>query len=303
MTALLFDALALGASYALLASGFALVFGVLRRVNLAYGATVMFGLYVAIRLTDELPSVVALAAAPVVAVAATLTANHYVERICFAPHRDGASVTAMAASFAVWMQIEEAGARLLPAHANAFPTPFARLPAAWQSGPLRPEHVITLGCAALATFGCWWLIHRTRFGLAVRAIIDDRTAAALAGVDVRRVSARVFAIAAALGALAGWLIASIQGQVSPMFAMWATLKGLAAAVLGGFGSLPGAVAGGLALGVVEAALQARFGAETRDLAGNLLLFFVLCAWPGGLASLLPRRLTDAARVEAPEAGR
>uniref|UniRef100_UPI00016A6BB5 ABC transporter permease subunit n=1 Tax=Burkholderia ubonensis TaxID=101571 RepID=UPI00016A6BB5 len=127
MSALPFDALALGASYALLASGFTLVFGVLRRVNLAYGATVMFGLYAAIRLTAPLPSVAALVAAPLVAVAATLVANLYVERLCFAPHRGGANVTAMAASFAVWMQVEEASVLLLPAHANPFPSPFARL--------------------------------------------------------------------------------------------------------------------------------------------------------------------------------
>ncbi|PCE30500.1 branched-chain amino acid ABC transporter permease [Burkholderia ubonensis] len=297
-----FDALALGASYALLASGFTLVFGVLRRVNLAYGATVMFGLYAAIRLTAPLPPVAALIAAPLVAVTATLVANLYVERLCFAPHRGGANVTAMAASFAVWMQVEEASALLLPAHTNPFPSPFARLPAAWQAGPLRADHAIALGCAALATLGCWLLIHRTRFGLAVRAVVDDAAAATFMGVDVRRVSARVFALAAALGALGGCLIAGLQGQVSAMFAMWATLKGLAAAVLGGFGSLPGAIAGGLALGAVETVLQARVGAEYRDLASNLLLLAVLCVRPGGLASLVPGTRARAALLGRVEAG-
>ncbi|MEX3628925.1 MAG: hypothetical protein VB138_04980 [Burkholderia sp.] len=76
--------------------------------------------------------------------------------------------------------------------------------------------------------------------------------------------------------------------------MWATLKGLAAAVLGGFGSLPGAVAGGLALGLAEAALQALFGAPARELGGDLLLFLVLCLCPGGLVSLLPGRRTPGA---------
>ncbi|KWC96860.1 branched-chain amino acid ABC transporter permease [Burkholderia ubonensis] len=307
MSALPFDALALGASYALLASGFTLVFGVLRRVNLAYGATVMFGLYAAIRLTAPLPPVAALVAAPLVAVAATLVANLYVERLCFAPHRGGAKVgthvTAMAASFAVWMQVEEASVLLLPAHANPFPSPFARLPAAWQAGPLRADHAIAFGCAVLATLGCWLLIHRTRFGLAVRAVVDDAEAAAFMGVDVRRVSARVFALAAALGALGGCLIAGLHGQVSAMFAMWATLKGLAAAVLGGFGSMPGAIAGGLALGAVETVLQARVGAEYRDLASNLLLLAVLCVRPGGLASLVPGTRARAALLGRAEAGR
>ncbi|KWK50775.1 branched-chain amino acid ABC transporter permease [Burkholderia stagnalis] len=304
MSPLPFDALALGASYALLATGFTLVFGVLRRVNLAYGATVMFGLYVAIRLTESLPPVAAYLAAPVIAVAATLVVNLYVERLCFAPHRGGASVTAMAASFAVWMQIEDAGVHLLPAHANPFPSPFAQLPAAWQAGAFRADHAIALGCAALATLGCWLLLHRTRFGLAVRAIVDDGAAAAFVGIDVRRASTRVFALAAALGALGGCLIAGMQGQVSAMFAMWATLKGLAAAVLGGFGSLPGAIAGGLALGAVETVLQARVGVEYRDLAANLLLFAVLCVRPGGLASLVPRRRrAHAVLLDRAEGGR
>lgn len=277
------DGLAIGSSYALLAIGFTLVFGVLRRINLAYGASVMFGIYLTIWMHQRF-QVSSWLLAPIVTLAA-VAAGVYVERLCFAPHAHRAAVTSMAATFAVWMQLEELSTLLLPRHTYAFPSLFDLTLTLTDSVALRFEHLVALACAVVVSIGLWWLIYRTRFGLAVRAMVENRQAAACVGINVPRVSASIFAIASALGGVAGYLIVSIDGQITPMFAMWATLKGMIAAMLGGLGSLPGAVAGALLLGVLETHSQSLMGPQYRDLCGYALLLVVLWLCPGGLSTL------------------
>lgn len=274
--------LALGSSYALLAVGFTLVFGVLRRINLAYGATVLLGIYGAIWLHQRMGISPILMAPAVLAI--TVAAGVYVERLCFAPHSQRPVVTSMAASFAVWMQLEEFAILLLPRHVYAFESLFPRATGLAASIGFRLEHLAALGCAIAACAGFWALLYRTRFGLAVRALIESRQAAACAGIDIPRVSALIFSLASALGAVAGYLIVSIDGQVTPMFAMWATLKGTVAAILGGLGSLPGAIAGGLLLGIIETFTQHLFGPQIRDLCSYVLLLAVLSLCPSGLSA-------------------
>ncbi len=271
------DGLALGASYALLALGFTLIFGVLRRANLAYGPSIMLGAYAAAWTSMSFQwGLLALAA---VCVAVAVLAGAYVERLCFAPHRAGAAVTAMVASFALWMQLEELATLALPRHLYAFPALYDGRPL--QLGPLllRVDALLLVCATALVCFGLWKLLYATRFGIAVRAVIDDPRAASLAGIDVRRTFALVFALASAIGGLAGFLIASTDQQVTPMLGMWSTLKGMLAMMLGGLGSLPGAVAGGLALGLIEAHAHWFLGPQLRDFLVYLLLFALLAVRP------------------------
>ncbi|MFL6656073.1 MAG: branched-chain amino acid ABC transporter permease [Sulfurifustis sp.] len=276
------DGLALGSTYALLAIGFTLVFGVLRRVNLAYGASIMLGLYLALWLQQRGAFAVMLLAPVVVFI--TVVAGGYVERICFAPHTGRPAVTSMAASFAVWMQLQEIATLLLPRHSYAFPSQFNML-GGTEYVFVRPAQLVALGCAGVVAAGLRWFLYRTRFGLAVRALTENREAAACVGMNVSRISAAIFALASALGGIAGYLIVSIDGQITSMFAMWATLKGMVAALLGGLGSLPGAVAGGLVLGLIEALLQGLLGPQYRDLGGYGALFLLLWLYTGGLSAL------------------
>jgi branched-subunit amino acid ABC-type transport system permease component len=151
-----------------------------------------------------------------------------------------------------------------------------------------------LACAAAASFGLHWLLSRTRFGLAVRAVVDQPDAARLAGVNVPRVMLLVFALASALGGLAGYLIVAAHEQVTPMLGMWSTLKGMIAMMLGGLGSLPGAVVGGLALGVLEAHSQWLAGPQYRDLVAYLVLFALLALRPAGLWAIFTSKPRAAA---------
>ena len=269
------DGLAAGASYALLAVGFTLIFGVLRRVNLSYGPAIMFGCYAATWV--QLNFQAGLLILALVAISFSVLAGAYVERLCFAPHRHGSAIAAMVASFALWMQIEEIAMLALPKHLYAFPALYEGGPLEFGPFTLRVEALVMMAAAIAVCALLWRILYRSRFGLAVRAVIDAPAAAQLAGIDVPRVMMQVFALASAIGGLAGYLIAASHEQVTPMLGMWSTLKGLLAMMLGGLGSLPGAILGGLALGLVEAHSQWFFGPQARDLIAYLLLFLLL-AW-------------------------
>lgn len=269
------DGLFLGSSYALLALGFTLIFGVLRRVNLSFGPAVMFGCYAATWVNLNFGAGLLLLA--LVTILGSILAGAYVERLCFAPHRGGSAIAAMVASFALWMQFEELASIALPRHLYDFPPLVGAAPLALGPLTVRIEALIMMVAAVLVCSLLWWILYRTRFGVAVRAVIDQPQAAQLAGISVPRIFTLTFALASAIGGLAGFLIAASHEQVTPMLGMWSTMKGLLAMMLGGLGSLPGAVLGGLALGLLEAHSQWFFGPQTRDLIAYALLFILLAA--------------------------
>ena len=268
-----FDGLAAGASYALLALGFTLIFGVLRRANLSYGPAIMFGAYAATWASQQFHAGLFLLC--LISVLGTVLAGAYVERLCFAPHRKGSAIAAMVASFALWMQFEELVTLALPRHLYPFPALYDGGPLSLGPLTVRAESVAMVLVAVLACAALWAILYRTRFGLSVRAVIDDPVAAQLSGMSVGAVSVRIFALASAIGGLTGFLIVSSHQQVTPMLGMWSTMKGMLAMMLGGLGSLPGAVAGGLALGLIEAHSQWYFGPQLRDFLAYLLLFVLL----------------------------
>ena len=282
----LLNGLAAGAAYALLGVGFTLMFGVMRRLNLSYGASLMFGGYLgallAARAGDALPSGVLALLGAVVTVAGATLAGLYVERLCFAPLRGRSGVAAMVSSFAVWMQIEELASLLLPKHTNPYPVPFDLAPLQLGGLTLRPEHLLTFAIAALAALFLHRLLTASRFGLALRTLSDSAAAAQAVGIDAGRTTLLAFLLASALGGVGAWLVLVADQQVTPMFGMWSTAKGLIAMMLGGLGSIPGAVIGGLLLGVLEATGQTLFGPQIRELTAYGLLFLVLVVRPGGL---------------------
>jgi branched-chain amino acid transport system permease protein len=271
------DGLTAGASYALLAVGFTLIFGVLKRANLSYGPAIMLGAYLATWVS--LKSGVGLLTLAVVAILGTVLAGSYVERLCFAPHRKGSAAAAMVASFAIWMQLEELATVLLPRHLYSFPALYEGAPLSFGPFFLRVESIVIFLAAIAICFAGWRILYTTRFGIAVRAVIDNPAAAGLSGINVGAVSVRVFALASAIGGLTGFLIVASHEQVTPMLGMWSTLKGMLAMMLGGLGSLPGAVAGGLALGLLEAHSQWYLGPQFRDFIAYLLLFALLALRP------------------------
>jgi branched-subunit amino acid ABC-type transport system permease component len=280
------DGIMIGSSYGLLALGFTLVFGVMRRLNLSYGASIMLGAYLGTFLYVRFG-----APSPVVAATTVLGAvltGIYVERLCFAPMRGDAGIASMVSSFAIWMQLEQTATLILPRHTYPFPPLSAEL---LTVGPfqLRLDHLILLGCAIGLSTGVHLLIYRSRFGLALRSIIENPIAAHLVGINVKAAIIGAFALAAGLGGIAGFLVLAIDQQVTPMFGMWVTIKGLIAMMIGGLGSIPGAILGGLVLGIVEMHGQWYFGPQVRDLIAYCLLLAFLVLRPRGLLGETPLR--------------
>lgn len=274
------DGVMIGSSYALLALGFTLIFGVMRRLNLSYGPTIMIGAYLGTSLyVDAGAGAAAVAAATILGAA---LAGVYVERVCFAPMAAGAGIASMVSSFAISMQLEQAAILVLPRHTYAFPPLTSAAPLT--VGPLlvRLDHALMLFAAVSLAAGIYLVLYRSRFGLGLRAIVEQPTAARLVGVDVNRSTLAAFALASAIGGFSGYLVLAVDQQVTPMFGMWATFKGLIAMMLGGLGSIPGALLGGLLLGAVEAHAQWYFGPQIRDLLAYAVLFLVLVVRPTGL---------------------
>jgi branched-chain amino acid transport system permease protein len=215
-------------------------------------------------------------------VAGAVIAGVYVERLCFAPMQAGAGIASMVSSFAIWMQLEQAAILILPRHTYAFPPISTANPVEIGGIFLRIDHIVMFVCAIALAAVVQVVLYRTRYGLALRAIIGNPVAAHLVGIDVRRAILLAFVAASAIGGAAGFLVLAVDQQVTPMFGMWATLKGLIAMMIGGLGSIPGAVVGGLVLGVIEAHSLSCCGPQFRDLAAYLVLFAFLVIRPGGL---------------------
>jgi branched-subunit amino acid ABC-type transport system permease component len=281
------DGTMIGSSYALLALGFTLIFGVMRRLNLSYGPSIMLGAYFGTLIYVQFAA--GPIAVAVVTVAGAALAGIYVERLCFAPMAAGAGIASMVSSFAIWMQLEQAAVLLLPRHTYPFPPLAPGAPLALGPFLLRVDYLVMLVCTLALAAGVQLLLYRSRFGLALRAIIQNPVAAHLVGIDVRRAILFAFAGASAIGGVAGYLVLATDQQITPMFGMWATFKGLIAMMIGGLGSIPGAIVGGLLLGIVEAHSQWYFGPHVRDLTAYFLLFAGLVLRPGGLLGQAPAR--------------
>lgn len=274
------DGVMIGSGYALLAIGFTVVFGVLRRLNLAYGPSIMLGAFVGALLYIQFQAQLFTVAIATVIVA-TLT-GMYVERLCFWAIRRGAALASMVSSFAIWMQLEEMAVIILPERTYPFPALTDLAPI--HIGPyfLRSEHLTMFVVAVLLVIVVHTVLYRTRFGLAVRAVSENPDAARYMGINIDAVMFWAFAMVSAIGGIAGFLILATDQQVTPYFGLWATFKGLIAMMLGGMGSLPGAILGGLILGIVETQSLWYLGNDYRDLSAYFLLFLVLIIRPGGI---------------------
>ncbi len=279
------DGVAAGALYALFALGFTMIFGVIRRANLAYGASVMLGLYVATLawMTFDISIVLCFAIASAAAIAAGL----YVQVLCF-PSRaadeqpDDAHrlMVSVAASFAVWMQLEELATLNMPAHLYPFPALAGDAVIELAGLSIRGDALIALVSALAVCAALYLTLYRTRFGLGIRATVDLPRGASVVGINVSGVFRRAFVIAAVVGTIGAFAACATAEQITPKLGMWLTLKAMLAMMVGGLGSLRGAVVAGVALGVLEAHVQRHFGPQLRDASTYLLLFAVLAgrAW-------------------------
>ena len=255
------NALSAGSLYALMAVGLAMVFGILRLINFAHGDLMMIAAYLAaFSLGAGLPLPLAI---PIM-VAGTVLVALLMERIAYRPIRGAPDVAMLLTSFAVG-QILQNGTLLTTRLADkpqqiAFPSPEGLGGVATIGSITVPQVNIISFVAGTVLLGLLTIfVTRTRLGLSMRAAAEDLMAAQLMGIKVNRVVAVAFAIGGALASVAGLLFAVQAGQINPYIGFTPVLKAFIAAVIGGFGSIAGAVVGGYVLGFLEVLATALTG--------------------------------------------
>ncbi|WP_309064736.1 branched-chain amino acid ABC transporter permease [Microbacterium sp.] len=279
----LLNGLFLGSIYALFAIGFTLVFGILDRLNLAHPAAFAASAFVGIWLTDSLDLPIGLVLVIVFVFGAVL--GLLIERIAFRPLKDRPD-----AHFAGLISSIAVGGMLIALLQAAFGPNTRRFPAGTfpdgnvEFAGLTAGYLqllilaVSLGLMIALTV----LVSRSSLGRSMRAVAENPAAARVLGVNVERVTAITFAISTALGAVAGVLFALNVNSAQLGMGGAIELKGLAVIIVGGMGSLPGALIGGIILGIAEVFAIQYIGTSWRDLIAFALLFAILLLRPQGL---------------------
>ncbi len=294
----LVNGLSIGTVYALIALGYTMVYGVLKLINFAHGDVYMVGAFAGYYLggllgTEQRPTFVKAALVTMGAMAICGALGFVIERFAYRPLRHRPRLTALITAIGVSFLLEF-GFQLTPLVRSPFefpPGPSPRFfPALLELGEpvgflgVTVPKIDVLGFAvaiALMT-GLQWIVYRTRFGTAMRATSFDPKIAGLMGIPVDRIISWTFVLGSALAAAAGIISASSRPRIEPLFGLMSGLKAFVAAVLGGIGSVPGAMAGGLALGLTEEFVAGYTSSQYRDAIAFTVLIVVLLVRPEGL---------------------
>ena len=278
------NALSLGSLYGLIAVGYTMVYGILRLINFAHGDIFMLGAYFVYFATIvyRLPWIVGVA----LAIAGTTACGLLVDRIAYRPLRRAPRISALISAIGVSFFIENFAVVVF----TGMPRPVVQPPLLMKpilvGGGVRliPLGLVVPAISFLLVALLVWVIYRTKPGLAMRAISFDIEATRMMGVSVNRIIALAFGIGSALAAVAGILWALRYPRVEPFMGMTPGIKAFIAAVLGGIGSVPGAMIGGLLLGFVEIMFVAFFPVVSgyKDAFAFLILILILLFRPTGL---------------------
>jgi branched-chain amino acid transport system permease protein len=275
----LFSGLTVGAIYALVALGFAIIYNASRVINFAQGEFVMIGGMAAAVFVDAgLPLPLSI----VVAVGLGMLVGLLLEKLAVEPARGAPVVTLIIITIGASILLRGLAALVWDKKIRPLPAFSGEAPLMIGGATLLPQTLWVLGTTLAAVAALWWFFNRTLSGKAMLAVSHNRLAAQLVGISVRRVLLVSFGLSAALGALAGVLIAPISFTAWDVGVMLG-LKGFAAAMLGGIGSGPGAVAGGLALGLIEALGAGYLSSAYKDVFAFVVLLAALVFLPNGLA--------------------
>ena len=274
----IFNGLVVGSIYTLIALGLTTIFGILGIAHFAHGSVAMFGGY----LTYFLISALGIGLLPsfILAMAVGALLGIILERVAYYPVRNAPPINSFIIALGLTLIIEKLNLLAFGIDQVIIPTPFVNVINV--GGVTMPElRIYVLAIAAILVIGMTLLIQRTWIGMAVRAVAQNRAAAVLMGINVNSVSMFVFALSSALGVAAGTLVGALFA-VAPGVSSGLVIKGFAVLILGGLGSIPGAIVGGMVLGVSEAFAAAFISSAYKDVISFLLMILVLLVRPEGL---------------------
>lgn len=276
----LLNGLAIGQVYALIALGFSLVFGVSNLINFAQGALFMLGAFFAFSGVTWLG--LPLVAAALLSVCLVTVLGMLLERVALRPLENGPWVAPVLSTLAISMIIDQLAEIVWSPEGQPFPLPFEEVTFFLGGAYITSTDLLIFGFGVLAALALSVFLSRSWMGRTLRATAQDRDAAAQLGVRTGDVKRLAFGLAGALGALSGILVALYFKSVFPQMGLPFGMKGFAAALLGGLSSIPGAVLGGLLLGIVETLASAYVGEGYRDLVAFSLVLLFLVFRPQGL---------------------
>ena len=277
-----------GSIYALIALGYTMVYGVLKLINFAHGEVYMMGAMTGYYAAHALgvanaPSLGSLVLVLIVSMAACGLLGALIERVAYRPLRGAGRLAPLITAIGVSLLLQNAGQLVFGADPKFFPS-LLRSEEVLRAGSIAISNIqIAVLATALALMaGLQYVVQRTRFGRAMRAVSYDAPAAALMGVPVDRVILGTFVLGSMLAAAAGILVGLSNPKIDPLMGLMPGLKAFVAAVLGGIGSVPGAMVGGLLLGVIETLVTGYLSSTYRDAIAFVILVLILLYRPTGL---------------------
>jgi branched-chain amino acid transport system permease protein len=283
------NAVSQGSMFALVAVGLSIIFSLLRLTNFAHGDMMMVGAFGT--LVMQLVGVPFLLAV-LLGIAISAIVGIIIERIAYRPVRGAPDVTMLLTSVALTYILENLGILIFTSSPRNFPLP-DWLGASFNLADGRISftsiNLLTFGLTLLALLFLAWFVRNTQIGLGMRAAAEDLTAGYLVGINVNTVIVVAFVMASSFAGLAGVLWAAQAGVVEPHMGFTPLLKAFVAAIIGGFGSIPGAIIGGFVLGALEVLIQSlpsEWGLGTyRDAIVFTLLIAFLLFRPGGIVGV------------------
>ena len=281
----LVNGITLGGVYALIAVGYTMVYGVIQLINFAHGEIYMLGAFLAYSMVTFLGLPFFLAFALTIPVCAII--GIILDFIAYRPLRNAPRLAALITAIGMSIFLQNLalmiwGSQIKSYPRNILPKVFSKPALIFGEVSISWLQVFILSVTIFCMIFLHLVIHKTRIGAAMRAVSQDKTTAALMGIGVNRVISFTFAIGSAMGGLAGVLVGLYYNAIFPTMGYVAGVKAFAAAVLGGIGSVPGAILGGGVLGIAEVMGAGYISSEYRDGISYAVMIGVILFKPSGL---------------------
>ena len=281
------NGLSLGAIYALIALGYTMVYGVLRLINFAHGDVYMLGAFVGFYFANALgldsnPSLPWAIVVTMGSMAVCAGIGVLIERFAYRPVRYHSRLTSLITAIGVSLLLEYGGQVVFGATPRFFPQMIRAETYAAGGVQITNQNLLIIVVTIVVMIGLEFIVHQTRIGKAMRATSYNLSVAKLMGINTDFVIAFTFALGSALAAAGGVMVALAIPRIDPLMGLMTGLKAFVAAVLGGIGNIPGAMIGGLVIGLMETWLSATAYSTYRDAVAFAVLILILIVRPSGL---------------------
>ncbi len=278
----LVNGISLGSIYAVIALGYTMVYGIARMLNFAHGDIIMVGGYVALVMMTSagMPPVIAILAA----MAVCTLLGILIERIAYKPLREAPSLAVLITAIGMSYLLQNLALLIFGSAPRAFTSVVTIQPLRLFEGRLiiTGEAIVTIIASAVIMVVLTLFVNRTRVGHAMQAVSEDKGAAQLMGINVNATISLTFAIGSCLAAVAGVLLCSAYPNLLPTTGAMPGIKAFVAAVFGGIGSIPGAMLGGVLLGIIQSLATAYISSQMADAIVFGVLIVVLLVRPAGI---------------------